>query len=112
MAKFLSFIGYFFLCVFSLLLIVGIIRTTMGAEPITFGYILQSLQNCPNLVISPFSDLSIQGDWGLFDFLRSFLNGVATIIGYLLYFCSLILQAILFIGYALTTLLGVAPNVV
>ncbi len=74
---------------------------------ITFTSLLQSLADAPvidNSWISSFSDLTIRGDWGIFDFLKNFLNSFVGVISFLLYLVNGLVQLITYFGYIIRTL--------
>lgn len=74
---------------------------------ITFTSLLQSLADAPvidNSWISSFSDLTIRGDWGIFDFLKNFLNSFVGVISFLLYLVNGLVQLITYFGYIMRTL--------
>lgn len=73
----LGFVGSGFSIVITVLFIVVVFRTFLiPTSPIySFESLMNVLTNSPRVVIpTKHIDLTISGDWGLFDFIRDFLN--------------------------------------
>lgn len=75
--------------IFSIIIIIiigfSLIRVINGGSPLTFSSFLDLLQNSPviNMPFRWFNDLTITSDWGLFNFLRDFINLNAGIVSVL-----------------------------
>lgn len=96
--------------VFMLLFIVSFFYAVSGTEQnLTFSGLLSILENAPSIPtdwIGIFSDLTIKDNWGLFEFLRSFLNSIMGIISFGLYLVTGAAQLIVYIGYFIGMLFG------
>lgn len=94
-----------------ILFIILFYRTLQGniSEPFTFSGFLNTLANVPDVSLSWVSgwpDLTITADWGVFDFLRVFINSIGDSFEIIIYFIGGVLQLIFFIVYILTYVLG------
>lgn len=96
-----SFIFNILFLVFSILFIISLIRTMTGAPTLTFAGFLESLTTVPQISVGGFVDLTIVGDWGIFEFFRSFLNFFANALSILIYAASQLINLIMLIVWAL-----------
>lgn len=82
----------------------------IGTGYMSFRGFLEMLEGVPDIDISwiaKVASLQIVGDWGLIDFIRSFLNTIMKIFATGLYISTGIAQLIVFVGYVLGFLMGV-----
>lgn len=93
--------------IFLALFCVAFYRYTAGMPLPTFTGFLEFLPTIPNLTLSPEFLGSIAGDWGIFEFLRLFINSLISILGVGLYACSCILQVITFVSWFLIWAFGI-----
>lgn len=74
------------LLIFVILFLISYIRFCFNAGSVTFEGLLQFLNSCPqvdfNLALTAFT---INGDWGLFEFLRNFFNIFGILIGFIVF---------------------------
>lgn len=94
-----NFLLYFLYLSFCLLLIVCLFRVASGMEPLTFTALLEGLNNCPSIMPNGFVNLTIDGDWGIFEFFRHFLNIFTGGLSILLFTGALLVQVVVFICY-------------
>lgn len=95
--------------IFLVILIMCVIRFTFTSTTISFTSFLEFLQNCPSIEMpnSIINNLSITDSWGVFDFLRNFINSLGTILGTVLWLISNLLNGIVFIFYFIGFIFGV-----
>lgn len=86
---------YYILLIFlGILLISTLISFIRGVnQTITFTGFLEYLKSSPKFEFLPLSTFSIEGDWGLVDFLRVFFNSVGVALGVSIWICQLIINA-------------------
>lgn len=87
-----------FFLLFCILLIFSLVRILNNGSPLTLSSFLDYLSTAPQLVANGgFINLSIVADWGVFNFLRDFLNIFAGLLSCLIYLGSMIIQLITYI---------------
>lgn len=96
--KALTFVFYVF---FLVLFIVAFYRFTVGMPIPTFTGLLNFIQTCPNVTLDPHFIGTISADWGIFNFLRDFINTLTTILGVGMYACSSVTQVIILVAWFL-----------
>lgn len=75
-------IPLFFAYIFAILLVILLVKTASGFEPITFTSLLEFLSSVKKVFVDfSIGDFTITADWGLFDGLRDFLNIPMSMIG-------------------------------
>lgn len=77
-----------------LLFVIAFFRSINGSEPLTFTGLLETLSNSPQIALTNFLDFSIYGDWGIFDFLRDFINTFSSFLSVIVWLFSQIFQCI------------------
>lgn len=88
--------------IFVLLLIIALIRNVNGYNHISFSSFLDYLSNSPKVIpLLSISDFTITGSWGLFEFLRNFLNIFTQLFGIIIWFGSSIINIFLYAFYFL-----------
>ena len=86
--------------IFTILFIVSYVRSLVGAGEITFTSFLEFIQSVPEVSFaSNFIDLTILGDWGIFDFLRNFLNIFTNLMSVIVYLFGGLVQLLLYVVY-------------
>lgn len=98
----LGIIGVIFLIIF----IIAFARQLIGAEPLTFTSFLHTISSLPDVTVSTLIDYSIAGSWGLFDFLRIFINSMISVVNVLVYIGSLLYNLIVLLFHCVKFLLG------
>ena len=95
--------------IFLIILAMCVIRFTFTNTTISFTSFLEFLQNCPSIEMpsSFINSLSITDSWGVFDFLRNFINSLGTILGTVLWLIGNLLNGIVFIFYFIGFVFGV-----
>lgn len=94
--------------VLCILIVIALLRSLTGAEPLYFSSFLESLGNAPTVNwIVPASDMTIGGSWGIFDFLRNLFNMFAEIFSVITFLVSGFANLIIFATYFLRTLFWV-----
>ena len=93
-------LGIFGLIV-GILLSVSLIKSLMGGSSVTFGGLLEYLSNAPtiNMSLKSFEVIAPLGDWGIFNFLSTFLNYFITIFNVLIFAFKGLGQVIVYIVY-------------
>ena len=89
-----------------LLLIITLFRTLIGRgdKILTFEGLLNFLNNFPSFDIENLPNLTINGDWGIFNFFRNFLNIYTGALNLLIFLCANLYNAYRFILYGFYTL--------
>lgn len=86
--------------IFTILFVVSYVRSLLGASDITFASFLEFIQSVPEVSFaSTFIDLTIVGDWGIFEFLRNFLNIFTNIFSVLIFLFGGLVQILLYAVY-------------
>lgn len=86
--------------IFTILFIVSYVRSLVGAGEITFTSFLEFIQSVPEVSFaSNFIDMTILGDWGVFEFLRQFLNIFTNLISVIVYLFGGLVQLLLYVVY-------------
>ena len=86
------------LLLFALLLIFSMVRMLNNGSPLTLTSFLDYIHSAPQVVANGgFVDLSIVGDWGIFNFLRDFLNIFTGLLSCLLYLGGMLVQTITYL---------------
>lgn len=100
---------HIFNIIFLVILIMCVIRFTFTNTTISFTSFLEFLQNCPSIDMpsSLIKNLSITESWGVFDFLRNFINSLGTILGTVVWLIGNLLNGITFIFYFIGFIFGV-----
>ena len=100
---------HIFNIIFLVILAMCVIRFTFTNTTISFTSFLEFLQNCPSIEMpsSIINNLSITDSWGVFDFLRNFINSLGTILGTVLWLIGNLLNGIVFIFYFIGFIFGV-----
>lgn len=81
------------------MLIVSLVRKTASGDPLTFSSLLNWLGNLRSFSLQVnISDFTIVADWGLFNFLRNFLNIFTTSFGILYFLGANLINLLIFIG--------------
>lgn len=93
-------LGIFGLVV-GILLSVSLIRSLMGGSSVTFGGLLQYLSCAPtiNMSLKSFDIIPSFGDWGVFNFLSTFLNWFITIFNVLIFVFKGLAQVAVYLVY-------------
>lgn len=97
-----------FVAILLILSLIGSLRSGAGGYTFSFSGLLEYLSNAPQ--INPEFSLSkwtIDGDWGLFDFLRDFFNLNAKIMGFATWFSILIWNALEYVAYFFSFLFAI-----
>lgn len=88
--------------IFSILFIVSYVRSLFGASDLTFTSFLEFIQSVPQVSFSnTFIDMTILGDWGIFEFLRQFINIFTNILSVLIFLFGGLVQLIMYLVYLL-----------
>ena len=86
-----------------ILLFLSLIRTVYNKDSVSLVSFVDFLQTAPNIAFSSFVDFTITADWGVFNFLRSFLNIFTGALSVLIFIGASIVQVIIYlmwiIGY-------------
>lgn len=100
---------HIFNIIFLVILTMCVIRFTFTNTTISFTSFLEFLQNCPSIDMpsSLIKNLSITESWGVFDFLRNFINSLGTILGTVVWLIGNLLNGITFIFYFIGFIFGV-----
>lgn len=102
--KALTFVFYI---AFLVLFTIAFYRYTLDMPLPTFTGLLDFIQTCPNVTLNPHFIGTIDADWGLFNFIRDFINTLTTILGVGMYGASCITQVILLIGWFIAWAFGI-----
>lgn len=99
---------HIFNIIFLTILIVCVIRFTFTGTTITFTGFLDFLQSCPSIDMpsSVIDNLTIPNSWGMFDFIRTFINSLGTITGTILWLLTNLLNGLMFIFYFIGFVFG------
>lgn len=82
------------------LILIFIVRLSFDSTPtVSFTSFFQYLEGAPNVSISYVQYLSITGDWGFLDGLRTFLNIIMTCFNVFLWFCRQVLNTLRYLLY-------------
>lgn len=84
-----------------ILILVSLWRLLGGVSPVSFGSFLEYMSNAPviSMPFKFFNDLTIVSDWGLFNFIRDFINLNTGVIGVLVFLATGAINAIQYITY-------------
>lgn len=91
---------------FALLLIFAIVRTARGYDIVYFSSFLEFISSNDfstyfsefnNLISTGISDLTIRTDWGLFNFLRDFINLFSHVFGFAYWLVANLIYAVTFL---------------
>ena len=95
--------------IFLTILAMCVIRFTFTNTTISFTSFLEFLQNCPSIDMPEtfINNLVVTESWGVFDFLRTFVNSLGTIFGTILWLLNNLLNGILFIFYFIGFIFGI-----
>ena len=95
--------------IFLIILAMCVIRFTFTNTTISFTSFLEFLQNCPSIDMPEtfINNLVVTDSWGVFDFLRTFVNSLGTIFGTILWLLNNLLNGILFIFYFIGFIFGI-----
>lgn len=79
-----------------LLLMFGLISYLSGKPPVTFQGFLEFLQTCPAIDITEVLSIPqiATANWGIFQVIGSFINGIITIINALMFIVTCIVNAV------------------
>lgn len=95
-------------CIFLLVVnVFAYILFSTSDEPITLSSLLKKLEDAPIIDFSLQDSVQIfqiNSDWGLLDPLRSVINALGSVIGLAVWICSLVINLVIFVGYALYVL--------
>lgn len=91
--------GSILLIIICTVLIGSIIRIVFGGSNFTFTSFLSYLQNVPQISIGNFNLFTINGDWGLIDFFRRFLNSIMSILNFGVWMCSQLVNCVFYLLY-------------
>lgn len=98
----------FFHVVFLFLFVIMFFSVATGSnQEVTFTSLLEVLSDSPVISsdwVESFRDLSIGSDWGIFNFLKDFLNTIIQVIGFLLYIVNGLVQVVVYIAYLFRSL--------
>lgn len=83
--------------IFLLLLIANFVRLATSGGVLTFGGLLEKLQNFSSFGLTSLYDLTISSDWGLFNFFRDFINIFGTLLSVTLFLANNILNSLWFV---------------
>lgn len=100
---------HIFNIIFLVILVMCVIRFTFTGTTITFTGFLEFLQSCPSIDMpsSVINSLNIPNSWGMFDFIRTFINSLGTITGTILWLITNLLNGLMFIFYFIGFIFGV-----
>lgn len=76
-------------------------------EPVTFSSILKKFNDAPTIELSLQDSVAIfqiTDDWGIFNGARELINALGAIIGLAVWICSLVINLVVVVGYALYVL--------
>lgn len=99
--------GFFRIAFFVLFVLMFYSVATGSSQEVTFSSLLDILSGAPvidNSWVQSFRDLSISSDWGVFNFLRDFLNTLMQIISFALYIVSGLVQVVVYFAYFIRSL--------
>lgn len=100
----------FFTVVFMAIFLLAFFSAASGSDnTITFTSFLNALADSPSIDtswIKTFNDLRISSDWGVFDFLRDFINTLMDIVSVMLWIITGVAQLIVYVGYLFRVLFG------
>lgn len=93
--------GSIFKVLIAILIGVALVRVLSGNEIISFQTLLEYLGNAPvvNMPFKFFNDLTIVGDWGLFNFLKDFFNLTTGVVSILVFLATGLINAIIYLTY-------------
>lgn len=104
-------VGGVLVIVVAFLLVATLFQSLSGATPtLTFSGFLQYMSNVPVLSgdwMLELNDMRIVADWGLANFIRDFLNILATMLSSLVFLFAGVAQLILYICFLVGYLFGV-----
>lgn len=96
--------------VFIILFIISFYYALIGRDfNLSFSGLLSILEEAPSIPtdwITDFANLTITGNWGVFEFLKTFLNTIMGIISFALYFVTGASQLVVYFGYFLGEIFG------
>lgn len=98
----LGMIGSVLSIILLLLLIVAVYRVASGMEPMLFTDFLHTIQDLPRLDVSLNTIGTITDDWGVFNFLRFFINSFLSGLNFLVFLGGMVINLIIFLGYVLS----------
>ena len=100
---------HIFNIIFLVILVMCVIRFTFTNSTISFTSFLEFFYYCPSVQMpsSFINNLTITESWGIFDFLRNFVNSIGTILGTALWLIGNLLNGIVFIFYFIGFIFGV-----
>lgn len=100
----------FFHYVFIILFIISFYYALIGRDfNLSFSGLLSILEKAPAIPtdwITDFASLTITGNWGVFEFLKTFLNTIMGIISFGLYIVTGAAQLVVYFGYFLGEIFG------
>ncbi|HIU06667.1 MAG TPA: hypothetical protein IAC46_03680 [Candidatus Onthoplasma faecigallinarum] len=98
----LKILGSVLIIILCIILVISVIRIVFGGSNISFSAFLNYIQNVPQIeFIGDVNMFSINGDWGLFDFLKNFLNSIMSIFNFLVWLCFQLFNCLSYIFYFL-----------
>lgn len=109
MANGFKFIFSSMLAIFVIVFVVCLYRMCADLPMYSFDNFLNSLSGVPDVTFTLYSNDPLAGDWGIFDFLRTFLNTIANIVNFIVYAISMLLQILVFVWYFIQSFFVVAP---
>lgn len=90
------------LTIFIVLFVINFFRSIVDGVPLTFGAFLETLETVPSVSLDlAIPSLAGAGDWGLFEFLRTFLNSIIGILNIGIFFTSNIINLLLILIWVL-----------
>lgn len=90
----------FILIIFGTIGTMFIGMTTTSGQEITFTYLMQVIQAAPNITIDlDFLNISIGSDWGIFNFLREFINSLVGVATFGAWLCLNFIQIMIYLIY-------------
>lgn len=97
----LDFIMSILTIIMGLLLIAMLFRTMLGVSNnyLTFQGFLEICSSAPTIDLSTLPQIYINGNWGLLDVIRGFLNTIATCINLSVYISVSLINSLVFIMY-------------
>lgn len=96
--------------IFIVLLVISLFNSLNSDESLRFSSFLEILQNAPEFTIEPIN-ISISSDWGIFDFLRIFVNQFLGAVSFSLWLIQSVWNMFKFIGYFLFGFIRVSIGV-
>lgn len=91
--------------VLSFIIVIGLLVSLLASLAMqdfnfSLSYFLQIVSSVPDVTgVFTFNDLTITGSWGIFDFLRNFLNLFTSVLSFLVLLVGNLVQVVVYIFY-------------